>query len=149
MRKWKNYRHGSKNSPCLTAEACGCEIWYVEYVKKAGYLIEGLSVKVGCVSLMTCGRYRERSIRSRAADPIPESFIFDVSSAGGQRELKRPWDLHGLWARSGGWSSIYNQRRREISWVAFRIRTDGYHYLRRPDGAYDKSRRSGAVRMTM
>jgi ribosome maturation factor RimP len=77
------------------AEANGCEIWDVEYIKEAGgwYLRVYLD-KDGGVSIDDCEAV------SRALDPIldendpiPTSYIFEVSSAGAERELKRPSDF--------------------------------------------------------
>ena len=64
----------------------GCEIWDVEYVKEAG----SRYLRV----------YIDKPDFSRAldpildeADPIPDSYIFEVSSAGAERQLKRPGDF--------------------------------------------------------
>ena len=60
----------------------GCEIWDVEYVKEAGsrYLRVYIDKPDGV------------SIQDEA-DPIPDSYIFEVSSAGAERQLKRPGDF--------------------------------------------------------
>ena len=57
----------------------GCEIWDVEYVKEAGsrYLRVYIDKPDG-VSIQ---------------DPIPDSYVFEVSSAGAERQLKRPGDF--------------------------------------------------------
>lgn len=77
------------------AEAQDCEIWDVEYVKEAGsrYLRVYID-KADGVSIQDCENF------SRAldpvlddADPIPERYIFEVSSAGAERQLKRPGDF--------------------------------------------------------
>ena len=76
-------------------EAEGCEIWDVEYVKEAGaWYLRVYIDKAGGVSIDDCEAV------SRAlypvldeADPIPTSYIFEVSSAGVERELKRPRDF--------------------------------------------------------
>lgn len=76
-------------------EAEGCEIWDVEYVKEAGaWYLRVYIDKAGGVSIDDC------EVVSRAldpvldeADPIPTSYIFEVSSAGVERELKRPRDF--------------------------------------------------------
>ncbi|HBD87104.1 MAG TPA: ribosome maturation factor [Clostridiales bacterium] len=84
------------------AEACGCEIWDVEYVKESGgwYLRIYLD-KAGGVSIEDCEAV------SRAldpvlddADPIPGSYIFEVSSAGAERELKRPSDFERFFGKT-------------------------------------------------
>lgn len=76
-------------------EAEGCELWDVEYVKEAGaWYLRVYIDKAGGVSIDDC------EVVSRAldpvldeADPIPTSYIFEVSSAGVERELKRPGDF--------------------------------------------------------
>ena len=70
------------------AEAAGCEVWDVEYVKEAGaWYLRVYIDKAGGVSIDDCEAV------SRALDPIPTSYIFEVSSAGVERELKRPSDF--------------------------------------------------------
>ncbi len=77
------------------AEKCGCEIWDVEYVREAGaWYLRVYIDKPGGVSIDDCETF------SRAfdpvldeADPIPSSYIFEVSSAGAERVLKRPGDF--------------------------------------------------------
>ena len=77
------------------AEECGCEIWDVEYVREAGaWYLRVYIDKPGGVSIDDCETF------SRAfdpvldeADPIPSSYIFEVSSAGAERVLKRPGDF--------------------------------------------------------
>ena len=69
------------------AEKCGCEIWDVEYVREAGaWYLRVYIDKPGGVSIDDCETF------SRAfdpvldeADPIPSSYIFEVSSAGAER----------------------------------------------------------------
>ena len=76
-------------------EELGLELWDVEYVLEGGqrYLRLYLDGPDG-VDLDACERV------SRAVDPIldekdpvPESYIFEVSSAGCERQLKRPSDF--------------------------------------------------------
>ena len=77
------------------AEECGCEIWDVESVREAGaWYLRVYIDKPGGVSIDDCETF------SRAfdpvldeADPIPSSYIFEVSSAGAERVLKRPGDF--------------------------------------------------------
>ena len=73
----------------------GCEIWDVEYVKEAGsrYLRVYIDKPDG-VSIQDCEDF------SRALDPIldekdpvPDSYNFEVCSAGLERQLKRPSDF--------------------------------------------------------
>lgn len=77
------------------AEAQGCELWDVEYVREAGtrYLRVYLD-KDGGVSIQDCEDFsRALDPLLDEADPIPESYVFEVSSAGAERELKRPGDF--------------------------------------------------------
>ena len=78
----------------LAAEL-GLELWDVEYVREAGqwYLRIYLD-KEGGVSINDCealSRALDPLLDER--DPIPESYVFEVSSAGAERELKRPGDF--------------------------------------------------------
>lgn len=76
----------------------GCSLWSVEYVKEAGtrYLRVYID-KEGGVDIDDCERI------SRRLDPIldetdliPESYVFEVGSAGIDRELKRPGDFEAF-----------------------------------------------------
>jgi len=77
------------------AKSCGLELWDVESLKEAGQWVLRVYVdKSGGVSIDDCEAF------SRAfdpvldeADPIEESYVFEVSSAGAERELKRPSDF--------------------------------------------------------
>lgn len=73
-------------------EAEGCEIWDVEYVKEAGaWYLRVYIDKAGGVSIDDCEAVsRALDPVLDEADPIPTSYIFEVSSAGVERELKRP-----------------------------------------------------------
>ena len=77
-------------------EKHGCELWDVEYVKEAGawflrvYIDHENGVSIGqCEAI------------SRELDPIldeheslfPDSYTFEVSSAGAERQLRRPSDF--------------------------------------------------------
>ncbi len=78
----------------LAAEL-GLELWDVEYVREAGqWFLRVYIDKDGGVSINDC------EALSKAldpvldeADPIPDSYVFEVSSAGAERELKRPRDF--------------------------------------------------------
>jgi len=78
----------------LAAEQ-GIEIWDVTYTKEAGqWFLRVYIDKEGGVGINDCERF------SRAfdpvldeADPIEGSYVFEVSSAGAERELKRPSDF--------------------------------------------------------
>ncbi len=76
-------------------EACGCSLWDVEYVREGGEWYLRLYIdKEGGVDINDCEAV------SRAVDPvldekdpIPESYRFEVCSAGLERVLKRPGDF--------------------------------------------------------
>ena len=76
-------------------ESHGCELWDVEYVKEAGtwYLRIFIDAEGG-VNIDQCEAI------SRTLDPIldekdliPGAYTFEVSSAGAERQLKRPSDF--------------------------------------------------------
>lgn len=77
------------------AAELGLELWDVEYVREAGqWFLRVYIDKDGGVSISDC------EALSRAldpvldeADPISDSYVFEVSSAGAERELKRPGDF--------------------------------------------------------
>ncbi len=76
-------------------EEAGCELWSVEYVKEAGtWYLRVYIDKQGGVGIADC-----ESISRRLdpildeADPVPDSYVFEVGSAGAERELKRPSDF--------------------------------------------------------
>lgn len=76
-------------------ESLGLELWDVEYVSEAGrrYLRLYIDSPDG-VSIDDCERV-SRAIDPvlDEADPIPESYTFEVSSAGADRQLKKPSDF--------------------------------------------------------
>lgn len=79
----------------------GCEIWDVEYVKEAGsrYLRVYIDKPDG-VSIQDCEDFsRALDPILDEADPIPDSYIFEVSSAGAERQLKRRAILSAFSAR--------------------------------------------------
>ena len=73
----------------------GCEIWDVEYIKEAGEWHLRIYIdKDGGVSIDDCEAVsRAVDPLLDEADPIPDSYIFEVSSAGLERPLKRPSDF--------------------------------------------------------
>ncbi len=76
-------------------EAEGLELWDVEYVLEAGqrYLRVYLDGPDG-VDLDDCERVsRILDPMLDEADPVPDSYIFEVGSAGCERQLKRPSDF--------------------------------------------------------
>lgn len=76
-------------------EQCGCKLWDVEYVREGGEWFLRLYIdKEEGVNIDDCEAV------SRAVDPvldekdpIPESYRFEVCSAGLERVLKRPSDF--------------------------------------------------------
>ena len=76
-------------------EAEGCELWDVEYVKEAGaWYLRVYIDNAGGVSIDDCEAVsRALDLVLDEADPIPTSYIFEVASAGVERELKRPGDF--------------------------------------------------------
>ena len=73
----------------------GCSRWDVEYVREAGCWYLRLYIdKEGGVGIDDCERISRRlDPILDEADPIPESYVFEVGSAGAERELKRPSDF--------------------------------------------------------
>lgn len=73
----------------------GCTLWDVEYVREAGtWYLRVFIDKDGGVSIDDCERVsRQLDPILDAKDPIPESYVFEVGSAGADRELKRPGDF--------------------------------------------------------
>lgn len=76
-------------------EEAGCTLWDVEYVREAGtWYLRVYIDKDGGVSIDDCERIsRELDPILDEADPIPDSYVFEVGSAGAERELKRPGDF--------------------------------------------------------
>ena len=77
------------------AESQGIEIWDVEYVKEAGTRFLRVYIdKADGVSIQDCESFsRALDPILDEADPIPDSYTFEVSSAGAERVLKRPSDF--------------------------------------------------------
>ena len=79
-------------------EENGCSLWDVEYVREAGsYYLRVYIDKPGGVSINDCeaiSRTLDKLLDE--ADPIPDSYIFEVASAGAERELKRPSDFEAF-----------------------------------------------------
>ena len=73
----------------------GCELWSVEYIREAGtWYLRVLIDKDGGVGIDDCERISRRlDPILDEADPIPDSYVFEVGSAGAERELKRPSDF--------------------------------------------------------
>ena len=76
-------------------EQAGCTLWDVEYVREAGtwYLRVFIDKEDG-VSIDDCEAIsRALDPILDEADPVPDSYVFEVGSAGAERELKRPGDF--------------------------------------------------------
>lgn len=73
----------------------GCKLWSVEYIKEAGtWYLRIFIDKDGGVGIADCEAISRRlDPILDEADPIPESYVFEVASAGAERELKRPSDF--------------------------------------------------------
>ena len=69
------------------AEKLGLELWDVEYIREAGQWF----LRVYIDDCETLSRALDPVLDE--ADPIPDSYVFEVSSAGAERELKRPGDF--------------------------------------------------------
>jgi ribosome maturation factor RimP len=79
--------------PVIEEEAC--TLWDVEYLREAGTWYLRIYIdKEGGVSIDDCERISRRlDPILDDADLIPESYVFEVGSAGAERELKRPSDF--------------------------------------------------------
>lgn len=73
----------------------GCSLWDVEYVREAGtWYLRVFIDKEGGVGIDDCERISRRlDPLLDDEDPIPDSYVFEVGSAGADRELKRPSDF--------------------------------------------------------
>jgi len=73
----------------------GCSLWDVEYVREAGsWFLRIFIDKDGGVGIDDCERISRRlDPILDEADPIPDSYVLEVGSAGAERELKRPGDF--------------------------------------------------------
>ena len=74
------------------AAALGLEIWDVEFVREAGTRYLRIYIdKDGGVGINDCVAFSQAmDPLLDEADPIAESYTFEVSSAGLERELKKP-----------------------------------------------------------
>ena len=73
----------------------GCTLWDVEYVREAGqWYLRVYIDKEGGVNILDCEAVsRKVSDLLDEVDPIESSYMFEVSSAGAERVLKRPTDF--------------------------------------------------------
>ena len=76
-------------------QAHGCKIWDVEYVREGGEWFLRIYIdKDGGVDINDCEAIsRALDPILDEEDPIPDSYTFEVSSAGCERALKRPSDF--------------------------------------------------------
>ena len=76
----------------------GYRLWDVEYVREAGSWYLRIYIdKTGGVDIEDCERISRRlDPVLDEADPIPDSYVFEVGSAGIERELKRPGDFESF-----------------------------------------------------
>lgn len=76
-------------------EANGCSLWDVEYVREGSeYFLRLYLDKEGGVDINDCEAVsRAMDPILDEEDPIPESYHFEVCSAGLERVLKRPGDF--------------------------------------------------------
>ena len=78
------------------AEKMNLDIWDVEYLKEAGqwFLRVYIDRAEGGIFIADCEEFsREMDPILDEADPIEGSYVFEVSSAGAERALKRPSDF--------------------------------------------------------
>ena len=112
------------------AEAAGCSLWDVEYVKEAGtwYLRIYIDKETG-VSIDDCEAVsRPLSDALDEADPIEGSYTLEVSSAGGRPGAEEAGALPALLWRRGGGAPLPAQRREKGLCGAFdRLGGWGYH----------------------
>ena len=73
----------------------GCELWDVEYAKETGgWVLRVYIDREDGVAIEHCEAVsHELDPVLDARDPIPDSYTFEVSSAGAERSLKRPSDF--------------------------------------------------------
>ena len=76
-------------------EAAGCTLWDVEYVREGSERFLRVYIdKEGGVNITDCETVaRAMDPILDEADPIAESYHFEVCSAGLERALKRPADF--------------------------------------------------------
>ena len=79
--------------PVVAAQ--NCVLWDVEYVREGGgWFLRVYIDKEGGVDISDCEAIsRALDPILDEADPIPDSYTFEVGSAGIERELKRPSDF--------------------------------------------------------
>jgi len=81
---------------CPIVEKHGCELWDVEYVKEAdSWVLRVYIDHSDGISISQCESVSHEldTILDEYEDLIPGSYIFEVSSAGAERRLRRPSDF--------------------------------------------------------
>ena len=77
----------------LAARESGCALWDIEYVKEGGrWYLRIYIEREGGVSTEHCekvSRAVEKLLDEK--DPVKDPYVLEVSSAGLERPLKRPW----------------------------------------------------------
>ncbi len=107
-------------------EQAGFELWDVEYVTEAGqrYLRLYLDGPEG-VDLDACERVsRAMDPILDEADPVPDSYIFEVGSAGCERQLRRPSDFERFYGSSVE-VSLYGAVDGAKRWIGTLVSYDG------------------------
>ena len=104
----------------------GCSLWDVEYVREAGsWFLRVYVDKPGGVGIDDCERISRRlDPILDEADPIPDSYVFEVGSAGAERELKRPSDF-AQFMGSEVEVKLYQPKDGRKSWVGTLTGCDG------------------------
>ena len=78
------------------AAAVGCFVWDVEFVREGGerYLRVSIDNDAAEVNIDQCEAVSKAlDVKLDELDPIQESYILEVCSAGAERALKRPEDF--------------------------------------------------------
>lgn len=125
----------------------GCKLWSVEYIKEAGtWYLRIFIDKDGGVGIADCEAISRRlDPILDEADPIPESYVFEVGSAGAERELKRRPILSSLSARMSKLSYISPMRAEKLSSERSRNTMTGISPFRALSLKKNKLRRSGCM----
>ena len=76
------------------AEQLGVELWDVRFEKEGTEWYLRFFIDKDGLTIEDCENFsRAMDPILDEADPIPDSYIFEVSSAGAERQLKRPGDF--------------------------------------------------------
>lgn len=119
------------------AEAAGCSVWDVEFVKEAGewFLRVYIEAADGATTIDMCEAVsRGLEAPLDEADPIEQSYCLEVSSPGINRVLKRDGDFDRF-AGSEVDVKLYRAVDGEKSFTALLEGRDGGELVLRRDGA--------------